>query len=169
MKAIIYNQLTGKPDRIYSGSTDYAVVQVQAGESILFVGDSFFLTDYYVDPETAEIRDIPTKPNDYSEFNWQTKQWEALADWLDKARKDNITTVNNLSSQKILPKYPIYLQLNLPYDFGQDSVEVQTMRTWIDSVRTLANTAKAEIVSATTLPEITTIVDNFKQELAEIS
>lgn len=166
MNAIIYNEF-GKILRSVSAPIEYLIAQKQEGEFILF-GTANDATQY-IDPETAEIRDIPTKPNDYSEFNWQTKQWDALAGWLDKARQDNITTVNNLSSQKILPKYPIHLQLNLPYDFGQDSVEVETMRTWIDSVRTLANTAKAEIASATTLEEITTIMDTFKQELAEIS
>ena len=167
MSNVIIYTTTGQILRIVSAPSSMQARQAQPGEYWLLGEANPAL--HYIDVETAEIRDIPTKPNDYSEFNWQTKQWDALAGWLDKARQDNITTVNNLSSQKILPKYPIHLQLNLPYDFGQDSVEVETMRTWIDSVRTLANTAKAEIASATTLEEITTIMDTFKQELAEIS
>ena len=165
---IIFNKLNGKPRQSVSCDSGQISSQLLEDKDSFIEVEAFYdITKIWIAGEVIEF--IPPKPNDYSEFNWQTKQWDIIADWLDKARKDNIIVVNKSASQKILPKYPIYLQLNLPYDFGQDSVEVQTMRTWIDSVRTLANTAKAEIALATTLEEITTIVDNFKQELAEIS
>ena len=73
MKAMIYNQL-GKILRVVDTAEDFLISQKQEGEFILF-GTANDATQY-IDVETAEIRDIPTKPNDYSEFNWQTKQWE---------------------------------------------------------------------------------------------
>lgn len=121
---------------------------------------------YYKD---GNVLPLPLKPDNYHTWDSFLEQWQKPEGYLQTIQSENTTRVNQLASQKILSKYPIYLQLNLPYDFGQDSVEVETMRSWIDSVRTLANAAKAEIASATTLPEITTIVDTFKQELAEIS
>jgi sugar lactone lactonase YvrE len=73
MKAIIYNQ-NGQILRQVDAPEDYLILQKQPGEFILF-GSANDATQY-IDVETAEIRDIPPKPNDYSEFNWQTKQWE---------------------------------------------------------------------------------------------
>jgi hypothetical protein len=43
---------------------------------------AFLLTDTFIQPsefyvESEQLVKMPEKPNDYSEFNWQTKQWEA--------------------------------------------------------------------------------------------
>lgn len=139
---------------------------LETDELFFIVTDKTNLNYYY---KNSEFKQLPEKPSRHHIWDLETEQWQEPEGYLQTIQTENTTQVNQLSSRKILPKYPIHLQLNLPYDFGQDSIEVQTMRTWIDSVRTLANTAKAEIALATTLEEITTIVDTFKQELAEFS
>jgi hypothetical protein len=73
MQAIYYNQ-NGQILRQVDAPEEYLILQKQEGEFILF-GEANDATQY-IDVETAEIRDIPPKLNDYSEFNWQTKQWE---------------------------------------------------------------------------------------------
>lgn len=150
-------------------NTEITDGKISGTDSYVLVKDSLpenWNNTYYKDDI---FKQLPTRKNSYYTWNLSLEQWQEPEGYLQTIQTENTTQVNQLASQKIIQKYPIYLQLNLPYDFGQDSVEVETMRTWIDSVRTLANTAKAGIALATTLPEITTIVDNFKQELAEIS
>ena len=110
------------------------------------------------------ITNLGKKPNDYSEFNWQTKQWDTLADWLDKAKADAVKQINQAASQKILSKYPIYKQLNLAR-----TDEAQVMYDWIDNIRNLSNIANANIETSTTLEQINSIVDNFKTEVGNIA
>jgi hypothetical protein len=77
MKAIIYNQ-NGQILRQVDAPEEYLILQKQDGEFILF-GEANDSTQY-INVETAEIVDKPAKPNDYSDFNWQTKQWEDNAE-----------------------------------------------------------------------------------------
>jgi hypothetical protein len=77
MKAIYYNQ-NGQILRQVDAPEEYLILQKQEGEFILF-GEANDSTQY-INAESAEIVDKPTKPNDYSEFNWQTKQWEDNAE-----------------------------------------------------------------------------------------
>ncbi len=60
-----------------------------------------------------------------------------------------INLINDLASQKITSKYPIYKQLNV-----SRTTDVTTMNTWIDSIRELAQTAKIAIKAAPTIVEI---------------
>ena len=73
MKAIIYNTL-GQILRQVDAPEEFLILQKQENEFILF-GSADDATQY-INVETGEIIDKPIKPNDYSEFNWQTKQWE---------------------------------------------------------------------------------------------
>lgn len=77
MKAIIYNQ-NGQILRQVDAPEEYLILQKQEGEFILF-GEADDSTQY-INVESDEIVDKPVKPNDYSEFNWQTKQWEDNAE-----------------------------------------------------------------------------------------
>lgn len=79
MKAIIYDTI-GKIVRTIEAPEEYLLAQKQENEFIL-IGEANDAVQY-IDVETAEIRDILPKPNDYSEFNWQTKQWEDNLDIL---------------------------------------------------------------------------------------
>lgn len=74
MKAIIYNNI-GKILRIIDGPPDYLIIQKQENEFILF-GDADD-SNQYINVESAELRDIPPKPTEYSEFNWDIKEWES--------------------------------------------------------------------------------------------
>ena len=161
MKAIIYN-IFGQILRVVDCPETMLIAQKQENEFILF-GEADLYTQY-IDVETAEIRDIPPKPNDYSDFNWETKQWELDPDWVIKARVNSTEKINQFASQKILSKYPIYKQLNI----GRTS-EAQVMYDWIDNIRNLSNIATASIAQAVTQEEITPIVDNFKTELGNIA
>ena len=160
------------------------IVEYENVEDCQFIAGEYYsngdLLAENVQDTVTPIHEIVSKTHwNGSEFKEHTPQTSPMEVWnsaefkfevsMENVRLQSSFQINQLASQKILPKYPIYLQLNLPYDFGQDSPEVQEMRTWIDNIRTLANTAKAAIASATTLPEITTIVDNFKTELGNIA
>lgn len=74
MKAIIYNSL-GQIIRQVDAPEDFLDIQVQDGEFILKnieVNDSM----QYVNTITLELINFPPIPNNYSVFNWQTKEWE---------------------------------------------------------------------------------------------
>ena len=176
MNAIIYNKF-GKILRTVSAPIEYLIAQKQESEFILF-GTANDATQY-IDLETAEIRDIPTKPNDYSEFNWQTKQWDALADWLDKAKADTKTEINNLTSAKILSKYPDYRQRNMTARYlklvtlaeteTEEALTIHAAWNWIKDIRSRSNTATALLETKTTLSEIQTVVSDYTTELGNIS
>lgn len=169
MQALIYNNL-GQILRVIDAPEDYLVVQKQKGEFILF-GSANDATQY-IDVETAEIRDIPPKPNDYSEFNWQTKQWQSVESWLDKAKADGKQQINQLAGQKITTVYPItkqnflqgrYMELMM---LGQtDSDEAKAIAAgwrFIKAVKDASDEANVKINQSETLEAITAIVDEFK-------
>lgn len=175
MKAIIYNN-SGKILRQLDAPEDFLIAQKQECEFILF-GTANDATQY-IDVETAEIRDIPPKPNDYSEFNWQTKQWVAVDSWLDKAKEDAIKQINGATSSKILSTYPDYKQRNMTARYlelvtlnetGSDEGKaIADAWDWIKAIRERSNVASALIATKTTLEAITLVVDNFKTELTNI-
>jgi hypothetical protein len=49
-------------------------------ESESILEGSIILGLVYLDVENNTLNYLPPKPNDYSEFNWQTKQWEDKAE-----------------------------------------------------------------------------------------
>ena len=110
-----------------------------------------------------EFKQLPPKPSQYHIWNLQTEQWEEPDGYLQTIRADGNKQINQLSSQKILSKYPIYKQLNI----GR-TPEAQVMYDWIDNIRSLSNIATASIAQAVTQEEITAIADNFKTELGNI-
>ena len=109
MKAIIYNNI-GKILRTIEAPEEYLLAQKQENEFIL-IGEANDSAQY-IDIETSEIRDMPPKPNDYSEFNWQTKQWEDNLDILKKQinlRRSNLLQTSDwtdtVSAQTRLTNY----------------------------------------------------------------
>ena len=68
---------------------------------------------------------------------------------LDEHIKESILVINQLASDKILAKYPLYRQLNIAR-----TTDAEIMNTWIDQVRELAVIAKAEISIAPSIVEI---------------
>ena len=64
--------------------------------------------------------------------------------------------VNQLASDKITAIYPIYKQLNVAR-----SSDAAVMNIWIDSVRALAQTAKAAINTATSIVEIRSAISDL--------
>lgn len=83
MNVIIYNAL-GQILRQLTVSSELAVAQKAENEFILFGSANDEIQ--YINVETGEILDKPIKPDEYSEFNWQTKQWEGNA----QIAKDNV-------------------------------------------------------------------------------
>ena len=71
--------------------------------------------------------------------------------------------VNKLAGDKILAIYPFYLQHNISRDVN--SLEAISMFAWIDSIRDLANTAKASIATATTIVDIRTAMTVYTDSL----
>jgi len=117
-------------------------------------------TNYYY---KDNLKKIPSKPALYYTWNLSLEQWEEPEGYLQTIRADGNKQINQLASQKILSKYPIYKQFNI----GRTS-DAQIMYDWIDNIRNLSNIATASIEQAVTQEEITAIVDNFKTELTNI-
>lgn len=129
--------------------------------------NSIIFETYHINGLEIELHE-PRKDS-YQEWSAENLQWQDIPNKTDILINTYKEIINNFASQKIISKYPYYYQLNAPYDFGINSTEVISMRAWIDNIRGLANIAKSAIASANTLPEITTIVDNFKTELGNIA
>ena len=80
---------------------------------------------------------------------------------LEEHKQEGADNINQLASNKILAKYPLYRQLNIAR-----TDQVQAMYDWIDQVRELATTAKTDISIAPTIVEIrsatTLFIDNLQ-------
>lgn len=110
------------------------------------------------------LKKLPIKPSLYHIWDIYSEQWIEPAGYLQTIQIDASKQINQLASQKILLKYPIYKQLNI----GR-TPEAQVMYDWIDNIRNLSNIANASIEQAATQDEITTIVDDFKTELGNFA
>jgi len=82
-------------------------------------------------------------------------------------RKDFNNKVNALASDRILIKFPFYLQNNIGRN--PTSIEAISMFAWIDSVRALANIAKVEISTASNMVEIRAAMSTFNDALLLIN
>jgi len=167
---ILYDKNTGRIKCFYKLPQDQIEQQLHCEEDAYLESEA--TVSQYVDVNTLEIRDIPPKPNDYSEFNWQTKQWQSVESWLDKAKTDGKQQINQLAGQKITAVYPItkqnflqgrYIELMM---LGQtDSDEAKAIATawrFIKAVKDASDQANIKINQSETLEAITAIVDEFK-------
>lgn len=121
----------------------------------------------YLETQHWEIDSF--KPHNRKQFDYQIWDnvnfiWKLPDNYVEIIQNKAIEETNQLASQKILSKYPIYKQLNLAR-----TDDAQVMYSWIDNIRNLSNIATANIEQAVTQEEITTIVDNFKTELGNIA
>jgi hypothetical protein len=98
-----------------------------------------------------------------------TFSWKDIESKVKQLIAVNKEKINSLTNMHILLRYPYYYQLNAPYDFGQDSAEVITMRTWIDGIRAKANLAKAQLETLSLESEMDLVVKNFEKELGDIA
>lgn len=161
MNAIIYN-IDGKILRVLAIPEEFILSNVGVNEYFI-EGEANDSTQFI---ENGEIKFLPAKPNQYSEFNWTTKQWEDPATILETARTDYKVEINNLSGAKILTIYPTYRQINYNREpTAQTTIE---MNLWIDGVRAESNIATSSIDLATDLATIEGIVDGFKAYLANL-
>ncbi len=116
-----------------------------------------------------EVEQHLPKNNDYQEWSVEELQWQDIPNKIALLRSVKKEIINNSSNVKILYKYPYYYQLNAPYDFGQDSAEVIAMRSWINNIRSLTNTAKTKIESSVEESEMNLVVRDFEKELGDIA
>jgi hypothetical protein len=79
---------------------------------------------------------------------------------IDEHRADYTATANQMASDKITAKYPLYKQLNVAR-----TPDAEAMNTWIDVVRAIAQAAKTEINVAPSIVEIRAAVSEFKSSL----
>ena len=70
---------------------------------------------------------------------------------------EGVIVVNQLASDKILLRYPLYKQLNTAR-----TEQAPAMYDWIDSIRLAANDAKAAINIATSIGIMRVIVSDYK-------
>lgn len=110
MKAIKYIS-TGKITGVLDMSEEYLELQLQ--------DDEFLLKDIeaddskqYVDTASKLLVDFPLKPNDYSKFDWNSKQWfddlETLTQQINSNRKSLLKQsdwTDTVSAQTRLPNY----------------------------------------------------------------
>jgi hypothetical protein len=116
-----------------------------------------------------EVEQHLPKNDDYQEWSVENLQWQDIPNKIALLQSVKKELINNSSNIKILYRYPYYYQLNAPYDFGQDSAEVITMRTWIDGIRAKANLAKAQLETLSLEFEMDLVVKNFEKELGDIA
>ena len=76
---------------------------------------------------------------------------------IDEHIKESILVINQLASDKILLRYPLYKQLNTAR-----TEQAPAMYDWIDSIRLAANDAKAAINIATSIGIMRVIVSDYK-------
>jgi hypothetical protein len=74
---------------------------------------------------------------------------------------EEVIAVNQLASDKILLRYPLYKQLNTAR-----TEQAQAMYDWIDSIRLASNNAQDAIVLAVSVTELRSITLAFTQQLA---
>jgi hypothetical protein len=161
MNAIIYN-IDGKILRVLNMPEELITSNVGIDEYFI-EGEADDSTQFI---ENGEIKFIPDRPNQYSEFNWTTKQWEDPPTILDTAKTDYKDEVNRLSGAKILSVYPTYRQIN--YNREPTAPATIEMNLWIDNIRAESNIATSAIDSATDLATIEGIVDGFIAYLASL-
>jgi len=82
---------------------------------------------------------------------------------LSEHQANYTATVNQMASDKITAKYPIYKQLNIAR-----TSDAEIMNTWIDSIRALAQVTKTAINAATTIVDIRTAQATFIAALAAL-
>lgn len=78
-------------------------------------------------------------------------------------QQDSIKTINDLASELILEKYPIYKQLNLSQD--QNSEECKQMYLWINYIRAFASTAKDKVKISVSVVELRELEQNYRDNL----
>jgi hypothetical protein len=76
---------------------------------------------------------------------------------IDEHIKESILVINQLASDKILLRYPLYKQLNTAR-----TDQAQVMYGWIDSIRLTANNAQAAINVAPSIGIMRVIVSDYK-------
>jgi hypothetical protein len=160
-----YNTL-GQIRELYISTSTYFEPYLEEGESIVDLDISLEtnVSDCYIQDNT--LVKIPDKPDLYSEFNWLTKQWELPIGYIEVARTDYKTIINNMAGDKILSNYPTYRQTN--YNREPAAPATLEMNLWIDDIRAESNIATSSIDLATDLATIEGIVDGFKAYLASL-
>lgn len=155
------------------------IVEYENAEDCQFIDGEYYSNNELLAKNVLDIQTpihvIVGKTHwDGTEFKEHTPQTSPIEVWnseefkfevsMENVRLQYNLQINQLASQKILSKYPIYKQLNLAR-----TDDAQVMYSWIDNIRNLSNIANANIETSTTLEQINAIVDNFKTELGNIA
>lgn len=151
-------------------TTLYDENQIYGGNHVLYLSSDFddihekdIISGYFV--KNKQLFQLPAKESSYLTWDLEKEQWIEPEGYLNFIRKESIDETNKIAGDNILIKYPIYKQINLPYD---NPDEAAIMRSWINSIRELSNTYCAQINSATLKSEMTTIISQFKEALVLI-
>lgn len=153
---IIYETTTGRITSTvtYENSTDILLNDLT--DKSYIEGDLTLpeLKQSYV--KNNEIKTMPFRPSYLYEFNYSTEQWEQPTNYLDIIKSTTISQINQITSEVILERYPLYKQLN-----NIDTPEYEPMRIWIDSKRSKSNIASSAVTNATSENECNSILQNF--------
>jgi hypothetical protein len=106
---------------------------------------------------------FPTKPDEFHIFNYDLSSWEVSDYYVNQVREVYTNRVNNIASELILNKYPVYKQLN---NIGTE--EYLPMRNYIDGIRNLANIATDAISIATTATYCELLKETFIQNAGSL-
>ena len=82
---------------------------------------------------------------------------------LEDHQADELMAINQLASDKILARYPLYKQLNTAR-----TEQAPAMYAWIDSVRLAANNAQSAIKLAVNVSAMRATVKTYKDLLAAL-
>mgnify|MGYP000314768100 CR=1 FL=1 len=117
--------------------------------------------EFYIKDEIA-IK-FPTRPDEFHIFNYELLRWEVSDYYVNQIREVYTNRVNNIASELILAKYPIYKQLN---NIGTN--EYTPMRDYIDGIRNLTNITTDAISMATIATECELFKETFVQNASSL-
>jgi hypothetical protein len=123
------------------------------------------INSYY---KNDNIYKLPLKTNRFFIFSLEDESWVFSEYLFNNFKLEKKQSINEYAYHNIDTTYPIYRQLNIEADYGKDSTEYQTMRTFINAVRDLSNQYTLEIQNAETEEAINTSFDNYKTELDKL-
>lgn len=131
-------------------------------EEVLF--NTVKRADYYY--YNNRFEKIPDSPDSFHQFNYETRVWEPIENYLTAIRDQCNSEIKELANFKILEKYPIYRQLNYIRDIN-NALAIE-MGIWIDAIRTRSNIDNEIINTTSNVIEIYNVVSNFKNYLETI-
>jgi hypothetical protein len=130
---------------------------VDQSQSDQFIEGTYSADSFYI--ENGIVQPIPPQPDKWSIFNYDTKQWELIPDYINKMKVDMTRLVDSTSADKIYGVYPSYKQINILATGDQELINSTWI--WINLIRNASNVANEVINTASLKEDIYTAYQSF--------